>query len=1320
MLLLLAGGMVTHNAQGQAQTLGDSYVFFVDRANPDLEAVVNSVVADDPKGSNTRVLRVSNGDFAFHAFRFVEAGQGTPRDMTANRNAGNVLHFRILVDPRNASSGGNVNNLAIMLEDFDDGASNFPFRLRWTIPDTMRNGEWHEVSLTLPPATYNELEAAKTANTITPLEKNWIYGGTWSSRISKDPQEDPLFPWGGPIGTDLLGPATPQQYPNGQWTNSIWTWSEWEWDNVWALGVFFDWGSAGGDGGPIYLDDVYIGPANMDLAGILPPEMPPPAVSGVNFSVDGNQHVISWTHDATATDISQYKVYSSHNPITNVKAQGVGLLKTVGAGDDGGNHVVRAQGDLPHASIGSTIYYGVTSLNGEGLENKDISNSSASLAATSYSPVVVQLTSHQAATIKANIAAGNAVGSGFPSGTVPFTVNQAHSIRTVGGDSPSDSDLSGSFLVGYSDANELYIYAEVTDDQVEISGAGDPQTGTWADDTIEFLWGNYDVREAGGSIMGGTPHPDRKRGDYPDYQIRISAHGTAASAVVKNISDLPGGSLDPTNKLDSGSGAYAPMDGGYKILIVLPVSEFNDPIDRENAFPGAHEIRYSPMSITLNDRDGGNRGHQITWSLRADEGGDSVWRVPTQWQTVAMVGSNYTADAPPADPEGIPPAHTKIIHMDGGPLTVDLDATFGKSADADWSVHHYVIDDGATVNEPGATFVVAGHGWVQLDEGMLTITPTGAGGVKFAVQPGTDDPQPLKVEIMSSNAPVVSAVSSGTGYNANANGYAEIVNLKLGKETSKELELFDRFSDVNDIILSYNHSDLQPLVTNPDVVTATFSGSKLTIALTDKARGGDASDVWIYAVDPAGEYARLRIGVNITSATGPYVVSALDDVIIREDDDTDTKVYLFGTFADGDGQALAYEVIVNDDAKVEIGANPKIVITPIMRTEIHDLANVGPNSTGDIVIRPRATGSVSFTVKASAGGETAEDVFNLIIVSTDAPEIKTQIPDQELEADAGAMTIDLTDVDPEKEGAQPAFEDPDGGAMTYSATSKNANVVRASARGTVLTLTPIFGPGGHTYVTVSATDADGETFSQTFKVTVNGASKPIINPQVAPILGVGITLNTGDDPLVLDLKALPNPLSPGESLGALFIDPNANPSDPLPGGLLYSMAVEDVEAPHRYDALSSENSVVTSAMRITLDPVTTILTIVPTAANYANITIRAVDREENKISATMKVTVASDVDTEDSELPTEVSLSQNYPNPFNPQTTIDYSLPKASDVSLVVYDMLGREVGVLVDGLQTAGQHTVRFNADHLPNGTYVYRLAAEDKTITRTMVLLK
>ncbi|MXW64460.1 MAG: T9SS type A sorting domain-containing protein, partial [Bacteroidetes bacterium SB0662_bin_6] len=96
------------------------------------------------------------------------------------------------------------------------------------------------------------------------------------------------------------------------------------------------------------------------------------------------------------------------------------------------------------------------------------------------------------------------------------------------------------------------------------------------------------------------------------------------------------------------------------------------------------------------------------------------------------------------------------------------------------------------------------------------------------------------------------------------------------------------------------------------------------------------------------------------------------------------------------------------------------------------------------------------------------------------------------------------------------------------------------------------------------------------------------------------------------------------------------------------------------------------------------------------------------------------VSTEDEEMPDEVALMGNYPNPFNPETAISYALPQAGEVRLAVYDLLGHELAVLVDGLQPAGRHTVRFDANDLPNGPYAYRLQAGTKVLTRTMMLVK
>jgi hypothetical protein len=86
----------------------------------------------------------------------------------------------------------------------------------------------------------------------------------------------------------------------------------------------------------------------------------------------------------------------------------------------------------------------------------------------------------------------------------------------------------------------------------------------------------------------------------------------------------------------------------------------------------------------------------------------------------------------------------------------------------------------------------------------------------------------------------------------------------------------------------------------------------------------------------------------------------------------------------------------------------------------------------------------------------------------------------------------------------------------------------------------------------------------------------------------------------------------------------------------------------------------------------------------------------------------------------DFNLSQNYPNPFNPNTKINFSLPKGDYVSLRVYDMLGREVNVLVNGQLSAGEYEVDFNAKGLSSGMYYYSLRAGEYVDVKKMVLVK
>jgi hypothetical protein len=90
------------------------------------------------------------------------------------------------------------------------------------------------------------------------------------------------------------------------------------------------------------------------------------------------------------------------------------------------------------------------------------------------------------------------------------------------------------------------------------------------------------------------------------------------------------------------------------------------------------------------------------------------------------------------------------------------------------------------------------------------------------------------------------------------------------------------------------------------------------------------------------------------------------------------------------------------------------------------------------------------------------------------------------------------------------------------------------------------------------------------------------------------------------------------------------------------------------------------------------------------------------------------------EVPVSMSLAQNYPNPFNPTTAISYQLSAVSKTKIAVYDLLGREVAVLVNDVQNPGSYRVVFDARGLSSGVYYYRLSAGNQSVTKKMALVR
>jgi hypothetical protein len=102
----------------------------------------------------------------------------------------------------------------------------------------------------------------------------------------------------------------------------------------------------------------------------------------------------------------------------------------------------------------------------------------------------------------------------------------------------------------------------------------------------------------------------------------------------------------------------------------------------------------------------------------------------------------------------------------------------------------------------------------------------------------------------------------------------------------------------------------------------------------------------------------------------------------------------------------------------------------------------------------------------------------------------------------------------------------------------------------------------------------------------------------------------------------------------------------------------------------------------------------------------------------LTVTVASGVG--DVVAPPAFALGQNFPNPFVQSTVVRYAIPRAGRVSLQVFDVAGREVATLADGVQPAGEYTVRWNPGALKSGTYFYRLRSDGRREVRKMLVTR
>jgi hypothetical protein len=114
------------------------------------------------------------------------------------------------------------------------------------------------------------------------------------------------------------------------------------------------------------------------------------------------------------------------------------------------------------------------------------------------------------------------------------------------------------------------------------------------------------------------------------------------------------------------------------------------------------------------------------------------------------------------------------------------------------------------------------------------------------------------------------------------------------------------------------------------------------------------------------------------------------------------------------------------------------------------------------------------------------------------------------------------------------------------------------------------------------------------------------------------------------------------------------------------------------------------------------------------------DVECAHIQSALDLGIGTAVNDVNGSMPQAFSLDQNYPNPFNPSTTIRFSIPKAGYATLKVYNILGEEIAILLNGYTTSGTYEVQFNAANLASGVYFYSINAGEFHEVKKMVLMK
>ena len=279
----------------------------------------------------------------------------------------------------------------------------------------------------------------------------------------------------------------------------------------------------------------------------------------------------------------------------------------------------------------------------------------------------------------------------------------------------------------------------------------------------------------------------------------------------------------------------------------------------------------------------------------------------------------------------------------------------------------------------------------------------------------------------------------------------------------------------------------------------------------------------------------------------------------------------------------------------------------------------------------------------------------------------------------GAITLFEDFADTTIADLSTVFDDP-GDVLSFSIT-QTSDLVNTSIDGSNLIFSSVQDTSGSAEIIVEASDAAGNTVSDTLSVSVTPVNDLPYVVELPDTLTfkVGEVFNFTIDTAFADVE---------DKLGELSFTVSVNPTDILLGF-----------DPNTYS--------------ITLNS--------PSYVGFGEIRLTVEDSDGGALEVVLVIEV--EMATSNAlmaDIPTNFELQQNYPNPFNPSSNIRFGLPESGEVRLDVYNMLGQRVATLVNQKMQAGWHSVTFDASGLSSGTYIYRITSGDFVQTKKMMLIK